>query len=383
MGKLFIATAQNIMNLDEIFNSSEKHWSLDYLLNAFPIMKTFADTPQDSIYHAEGNVLIHTDMVVQELLALPEYQQAEYTDRLIMFYGALFHDIGKPLTTKTEDNGRITSKGHSKTGSILLREMFWENNAPFALREAVCNLISYHQVPFYLLNDKNYLFNLHSLSHKTKLSNLFSIAKADILGRVSDNIQTTLDNMSILQEIALEEQCFYQAKQIPENVRFSYFENQGKTPFEYIYPEEDTFTVQVLSGLPASGKDTWCKQHTELPIISFDDTRKQLKLKYGANEGLVVHTTIDNAKQYLRTKTPFIWNSTNLSKQNRDKTISLLRQYKAKVHIVYLEETKGTIFSRNNARDSSLTNNKIKEMVKKWEVPSSIEAHNLTLKVPY
>lgn len=40
---------------------------IEYLGDAFPLLHQFADTEQDSIWHAEGDVAIHTDMVLSQL----------------------------------------------------------------------------------------------------------------------------------------------------------------------------------------------------------------------------------------------------------------------------------------------------------------------------
>ena len=100
-----------------------------------------------------------------------------------------------------------------------------------------------------------------------------------------------------------------------------------------------------------------------------------LGLKHGENEGAAAHRAVDFAKQMLREKAPFVWNTTHLSSQMRKKTLDLLFAYDAQVEIVYLEQPPAVIFKRNTRRDTSLSNKSIERMLFKWEVPLPTEAH--------
>ncbi len=104
--------------------------------------------PQDSVYHAEGDVGNHTRMVVETLVADPAWQTLPEDHRTGVFWSTVLHDIGKPATTRHEDDGRITSHGHSRTGASVARQFLWEAGAPFSWREEICGLIGSHQLPF-------------------------------------------------------------------------------------------------------------------------------------------------------------------------------------------------------------------------------------------
>lgn len=74
---------------------------------------------------AEGDVWIHTRLVCEALVALPEWQALAAEDRDLVFAAALLHDVAKPLCTRVE-NGRVTSRGHSQRGAIEARRILWE-----------------------------------------------------------------------------------------------------------------------------------------------------------------------------------------------------------------------------------------------------------------
>ena len=84
-------------------SSQEIDW--DGLYTLIPQLAALSSTPQDPIHHAEGDVLTHTKMVCAELLALPEYTQADLERRFVLFFAALLHDIAKPSCTVLEPEG--------------------------------------------------------------------------------------------------------------------------------------------------------------------------------------------------------------------------------------------------------------------------------------
>ena len=150
------------------------------------------------------------------------------------------------------------------------------------------------------------------------------------------------------------------------------------------YPlfQEPGSQVIVMSGLPASGKNTWvARHHPDLPVISFDDAREELGLRHGKNEGMVAHLAIDRARELLRRKAPFVWNATHLSELMRKKTLDLLYSYQAQVELVYLEQPRAELLRRNSRRDTSLSNKTLTGMLHRWDLPLPTEAHRVTYAV--
>ena len=133
-----------------------------------------------------------------------------------------------------------------------------------------------------------------------------------------------------------------------------------------------------MSGLPASGKNSWvAAHHPDLPVVSFDDAREELGLRHGKNEGMVAHLAVDRAKALLRAEKPFVWNATHLSERMRQKTLDLLFAYHAEVEIVYLEQPRVELLRRNAKRDTSLSNKALEAMLHRWDLPLPTETHNV------
>lgn len=353
-------------------------------LAAFPALEFAKETPQGS-FHLEGDVWVHTKMVVEALLNLPDYKAATRAEQETVFLAALLHDVAKYSTTVIDpDTGHIGQPGHSRKGSIDARIALWDADAPFAVREAVCRLISVHQLPFFTLGGSRPRpqtpeFTVRSLSWSMSLPLLAMLAEADMRGRICADQQKVLDNIELFRELAREEGCYGQPRAFADaHTAVSYFRGANVHPDYPLYQEPGSRVI-VMSGLPASGKNTWVeKNHPGLPVVSFDDAREELGLKHGKNEGMVSHRAVDKAKELLRKKEPFIWNATHLSQLARDKSLDLLFAYKAEVDLVYLERPRKELLQRNHRRDTSLSNGALQDMLVKWDLPLPTEAYSVT-----
>lgn len=351
------------------------------LLAAVPELLLLATTPQDSQYHGEGDVLTHTKLVCEALLTLPDYLQADEDRRFVLFYAALLHDIAKPSCTILQANSRITSAGHSRRGAVDVRVLLWRAGVPFGLRETICSIILNHQIPFYALKDNRAgetpEFLIRKLSWELPLVELAAVAEADMRGRICKTAADSLDDIELFRELARDENCYTTPYDFPDaHTRLSYFRSGGAIAPDYPFFQEPGSHVLVMSGLPASGKDTWVAAHAgNLSVISFDDAREELGLKHGPGAGAAVHLATDRAKELLRQKLPFVWNATHLSGLMRKKTLDLLYAYGAEVEMIYLEAPEPVIKSRNARRDNTLTNAGIDKMLHRWELPLPTEVH--------
>ena len=259
-------------------------------LEAFPALEFAKTTPQGA-YHLEGDVWVHTKLVVEALLALPDYQAAPRASQETVFLAALLHDIAKYSTTVIDpDTGSISQPGHSRKGSIDARIALWDADVPFEVREAVCRLISVHQVPFFALEGsrkgKTPEFIVRQLSWQLDIPLLAMLAEADMRGRICPDQQKVLDSIELFREMAREEDCYGQPRAFADaHTRVSYFRGADVHP-DYSLFQEAGSQVTVMCGLPASGKNTWVEKNRKgLPVVSFDDAREELGLKHGRAEG--------------------------------------------------------------------------------------------------
>lgn len=348
------------------------------LYDEFQWLRNLQGCPQDAIHHAEGDVWIHTRMVCEALLADADWRAREETERATLFIAALLHDVAKPYCTRTEDDGRISSRGHSLQGEKLAREILWRMQMPFHLREQITALIRYHQTPFFLIERPDAARNAFRVSQTARCADLAMVTKADALGRVCKDQQRLLDNIGLFVEYCREQHCLHAPRAFPsDHSRFLYFTKADRDP-DYLAFDDTRCEVVLLSGLPGAGKDYWIQKHlADWPVISLDQLRRDMKIAPTGNQGQVVVRARELARQYLRQSRNFVWNATNLSRQIREQCIGLFAAYNARIRIVYVEQSAEKLYQQNRERQWSVPEAALDKMLARWEVPDLSEAHQV------
>ena len=92
------------------------------IVDAVPELAALATTPQDPLWHPEGDVLVHSLWAADLAAAYADERDLHPERRVLLVLAALFHDLGKPDTTRKRD-GRISSHGHAEHGAELIRSM--------------------------------------------------------------------------------------------------------------------------------------------------------------------------------------------------------------------------------------------------------------------
>jgi predicted kinase len=355
-------------------------YQLDWqaLGDEFQWLQNMRGCPQDAIHHAEGDVWIHTRMVCEAMIASADWQARNETERAILFVAALMHDVAKPFCTRLEDDGRITSRGHSLQGEKLTREILWRMNVPFHLREQITALIRYHQTPFFLIEREDAGRNAFRVSQTVRCDLLAMVTKADALGRVCEDQQRLLDNITLFVEYCREKNCLDKSRPFPsDHSRFLYFHKEERDP-DYLAFDDTRCEVVLMSGLPGAGKDYWIQKNLPgWPVISLDNLRREMKIAPTDNQGRVIVRARELARQYLRKNENFVWNATNLSRQIREQSISLCAGYKARIRIVYIEPSAEKLTQQNRERPWSVPESAMQKMLARWEVPDLSEAHQV------
>lgn len=164
-------------------------YNLRVVEQLFPEMQALVGVPQEPDWHPEGNVDVHTLMVVDEARKLID--DLDHARQVTVMLGALAHDFGKPPTTEFVD-GRIRSRGHDEAGveptiSFLDKLGVYTVNG-FDVREQVIQLVRYHLKPGEYYKSKSPVGDgaFRRLARKVEPDLLYRVAKADSLGRNPD-----------------------------------------------------------------------------------------------------------------------------------------------------------------------------------------------------
>lgn len=177
--KLLLKARQPSIGLKLLFD-------LGVIRQLFPELQALVGVPQEPDWHPEGDVDVHTMMVVDEARKLID--ELDHPRQVSVMLGALCHDLGKPPTTEFVD-GRIRSRGHDEAGvepSITFLDRLGIHTLEgFDVREQVIRLVRYHLKPGEYYKAKTPVGDgaFRRLARKVEPDLLYRVAKADSLGR--------------------------------------------------------------------------------------------------------------------------------------------------------------------------------------------------------
>ncbi len=156
-----------------------------------PELPPLKSTPQNPEWHPEGDVWIHTNMVVDEAAMIIRRENLEEDDAFMIMLGALCHDLGKPLVTRVID-GKIRSIGHEEAGETPTRSFLKTVGASSAVIEKIVGIVNDHLKPTkYYLDDQTpdkkitdgAIRKLAARIAPATMDELLMVAEADYFGR--------------------------------------------------------------------------------------------------------------------------------------------------------------------------------------------------------
>ena len=155
----------------------------------FPEIQSLIDLPQDREWHPEGDVFVHTKLVIDRARELVD--DLSYPRKVTVMLAALAHDFGKPATTELID-GRLRSRGHEEAGVAPAESFLSRINIHtidgYNVRDQVIALVREHLKPgeFYKKRDEVGEGAFRRLARRCEPDLLYRVARADSLGRNAD-----------------------------------------------------------------------------------------------------------------------------------------------------------------------------------------------------
>lgn len=381
---------------------------VSFLGEYFPLLNAFAETEQDKIWHAEGDVAIHTDMVLNQLYDLlrSDANHIVGAKRQILILSALLHDIAKPLTTRRKEiagTERVVASKHEEVGASYLATKLIELPLEHKSIMTIMGLVGFHQVPKLLVvGNKSYCDYFH-LSLNADLELLYWLELADMKGRICQDLEKQVDLLeqfrmfaedyelwsvedptkSILNSIQVKpshsEQAYingYAVRQLA-NDQISMAEEalaknyQGSKTYSHLY---------VMCGISGSGKSTWIAKNLEgFEIISLDEIREELNGKRDCQKsrGQMLQLAKSRLKIALASKRNVVWDATNIRKDFRKIICDLGLNYGALITIVAFQIKEGSLRANNNSREHAIDDDIISNQINKLEWPSFTEGHRM------
>jgi tRNA nucleotidyltransferase (CCA-adding enzyme) len=152
----------------------------------FPEIQSLIGVPQDPEWHPEGDVFVHTQLVIDRARELID--DLPYARQVTVMLAALAHDFGKPATTEFIE-GRLRSRGHEEAGVEPTDKFLDRINVHtidgYNVRGQVIALVREHLKPgeFYKKRDEVGDGAFRRLARRCEPDLLYRVAKADSLGR--------------------------------------------------------------------------------------------------------------------------------------------------------------------------------------------------------
>ncbi len=155
----------------------------------FPELDALYGCPQEPEWHPEGDVWVHTLLVIDQARA--RIDDLTHARQVALMLGAVCHDFGKPTTTAYVD-GRIRSLEHEPLGvepaSRFLDRLNVHTLDGYDVRTQVLGMVAHHLKPgaFFKTRDTVGDGAFRRLALKVDLELLARIAKADCTGRTGE-----------------------------------------------------------------------------------------------------------------------------------------------------------------------------------------------------
>ena len=152
----------------------------------FPELDVLVGCPQEPEWHPEGDVWIHTLLVIDE--ARKRIDDLDYPQQVAVMLGAVCHDLGKPATTAFVD-GRIRSLEHEEQGvppaSSFLDRINVHSLHGYDVRREVLGIVANHLKPGMFCKAQPPVSDgaFRRLAQKVDLELLARVARADCEGR--------------------------------------------------------------------------------------------------------------------------------------------------------------------------------------------------------
>lgn len=199
---MYIHNNENITTdslYNALINSDKPSEYLKYIQSAgkidfFPQLKALVGVPQEKRYHPEGDVWVHTLLVVDKASEICKRNNLSLQAKQILIFASLCHDFGKPVTTEFID-GKWRSQNHETTGLPYIESFLSKFELEQIVKEKILKICECHSSPRELYKQevtlagkvsKKALFRLIKRLFPATLDELLYVSEADYYGRGYD-----------------------------------------------------------------------------------------------------------------------------------------------------------------------------------------------------
>jgi len=196
--ELFLDIEHHLLNDDKpsvyLKESLKSHKLDDY---PFSMIKELEEVDQNPKFHPEGNVFIHTMMVIDEGAKVRERS----LNKRAFMWALLLHDIGKKPTTKIR-KGKLTSYNHDIAGADMTRVFLAYFDEEESFINEVTSLVRWHMQSLFVTKNLKYQ-NVDAMLEEVTINDIVLVSLSDRLGRGNlkgDEIKETKTQINTFKE---------------------------------------------------------------------------------------------------------------------------------------------------------------------------------------
>lgn len=337
--------------------------------------------PQTPAFHAEGDVAVHTAMVVEQAnMLLADHPALAALSggwgATILRLAALLHDVGKPACTSPVPGrpGRVSSHGHADEGAYMVARLFSTvpplARLPLAVRWAVHAAVRNHLWTY--AADRVSAGAAIRSAHLLDPRLLAALWEADTRGRDCDDADelehkvgyarlmlgdrgaSVPDPWPHLDDLGIDPYADLTPRVRREFLRAVVHGRIGDAGAAHAFlaareRSGSGATLTWLFGLPGSGKSTWAAQHaarTGAEVLRVVGRRRRDRK---ANHARVR----EQVPALLRDGRDVVVDATHVTRESRDRWLAHAETYGADVHAVYLDVDLPEALARQRSRPSA------------------------------
>lgn len=369
---------------------------LDNLPLPSHLLEAMAQTQQNPRYHAEGDVLAHTKMVLRKFFEMKDGLGLSPEEEQILYWAALLHDTGKTKTTVFEGD-RWKSPGHEQAGLPIARNILLSRSelSPEAMRK-VLDLVRWHGVPLYWSRQQRSLDELKQLGTQTDLRLLAIFASIDFAGRICEDAERTRKQIEHFRQITVPKAEYEFGKFDHLLNRFAGWNLRHKNAVWKAIRMRDTRLLEKLIeapqidspttfgkkviltvGPPLSGKTTWLAdrygEHFRVSLDEHGVDESLLESKYAFDRKLIEFKHFLTI--YLNRYRTVVLDGRNIQSDFRARLVEMIRGLNVEIEYLVFESSLDELLERNKRLERPLPIEDIRRGYEAYGLVHPWEAH--------
>jgi tRNA nucleotidyltransferase (CCA-adding enzyme) len=188
---IYAEFVKGITKAKDITKALEYLCSIALMNNGTEFFKPITDMHfclQNSRHHFEGSVWEHTKLVIKNAIELADTDD----EKVLMFFAAFFHDIGKIPTFKLDTAGNPIAHGHDVEGDDLVELYGSRFGLPKKMIKQVIVLKHCHMIGNDAKNKKLYLMAEELEKVGLNFDILCKLMLADVYGSIKEYFRSTI-----------------------------------------------------------------------------------------------------------------------------------------------------------------------------------------------